>query len=176
MAIPRQMEVAKRTAHISPCGRYRYKLTREFLPFVLTESPLIFCMLNPSTADADIDDPTIRRCMGFAKREHKSGIIVVNLYPLRATDPKKLKTHVYLGADAADTVNCLSWADAMLSAPEIVCAWGNHAALDEVQRFMRMARVGEKPTKLVCLGVNKNGSPKHPLYVKADAPLVPYTP
>jgi len=76
----------QRGAVISPCGLYRYSLTRTWSAAL----PLPFVMLNPSTADADIDDPTIRRCMAFARREHAGGIIVANVFAYRATSPADL--------------------------------------------------------------------------------------
>lgn len=81
------------SAEISPCGQYRYKLMRSILQVVGWDKPALFIMLNPSTADADIDDPTVRRCIGFAKREMCSSLTVVNLYALRATDPRQLMKH-----------------------------------------------------------------------------------
>ncbi len=73
-------------AVISDCGRYRYRLTRRW-----GDGPLLsFIMLNPSTADAEVDDPTIRRCMGFARRDGYGGIVVGNLYAFRTTKPKAL--------------------------------------------------------------------------------------
>ena len=75
----------ERTAFISPCERYRHALGRHWdndKGFVL------FIMLNPSTADAQQDDPTIRRCMDFAKRWGFGGIEACNLFDWRATDPK----------------------------------------------------------------------------------------
>src|SRR5689334_20041621 len=77
-----QSEIVK-SAVLSPCGLYRYRLTRRW-----GDGPaLLFVMLNPSTADATEDDPTIRRCTGFAKREGMPAIEVVNLFAWRATDP-----------------------------------------------------------------------------------------
>lgn len=72
----------KNGAELSPCGTYRYTLTRQFRPNA--PAPMVFVMLNPSTADASQDDPTIRRCLGFADREGYGAILVVNLYALRA--------------------------------------------------------------------------------------------
>ena len=81
----------KKGATISECGLYRYSLTRvwdDVLPMC------IFVMLNPSTADADIDDPTIRRCINFAKREGCGSLMVVNLFAYRATSPADMKAAV----------------------------------------------------------------------------------
>lgn len=83
-----EREVAT-TAGISECGTYRYWLCREWSPGL---DSLVWLMLNPSTADATQDDPTIRRCMGFARRWGYGGITVVNLYAYRATNPRDLLT------------------------------------------------------------------------------------
>jgi hypothetical protein len=78
----------RRTAIISECGRYRYRLTREW-----GDGPLLtFAMLNPSTANAEIDDPTIRRCMSFGRREGASGISVFNLFA--QPTPRGLLAHM----------------------------------------------------------------------------------
>ena len=77
-----------KSAEISPCGLYRYSLTRKWEAWKGTVN---FIMLNPSTADAQEDDPTIRRCIGFAKAWGYGGIVVTNLFAYRATNPKELK-------------------------------------------------------------------------------------
>jgi hypothetical protein len=157
----------RKMAVISACGQYRYRLTRWwgggkflFLPFV---------MLNPSTADADIDDPTIRRCMAFARRENAGGIIVVNLYAFRATKPAMLKT-------TSDPVGPGNYDHLEIMAIEsdrtpIVCAWGA-GANDAAQEFLEIAE--QQSSYLVCLGKTKDGHPRHPLYVRGDQPFEPY--
>jgi len=86
---PRTVERVVRSAVLSDCGTYRYSLTRRWSP-----GPLLgWVMLNPSRADALVDDPTIRRCVGFARRWGFAGIVVRNLYALRATDPRELSRH-----------------------------------------------------------------------------------
>lgn len=155
-----------RRAEISACGSYRYRLTRHWDP---DKRPLAFVMLNPSTADADLDDPTIRRCVGFAKRENAGGIVVVNLYALRATDPDQLRCvadpHGPKNADAI-----LDVLDASAgSGDPIVCAWGTKPTAHRVSLFLSSAKGAG--AKLVSLGVTKDGHPKHPLYVRADQPL-----
>ncbi len=165
-----------RGADISACGRYRYRLWRIWDAATV---PLGFVMLNPSTADADVDDPTIRRCIAFAKRDGLGGIYVLNLFAYRATDPRAL---LRLGAEAIGprndaTLDLIGW-----DTPSVVCAWGAHAVRSRaeavVQRLRNPGGVLSIATALLpraallCLGTNKDGSPRHPLYVPADAPLV----
>ena len=106
------------TAEISPCGLYRYRLTRTW---DAAAPALLFVMLNPSTADASEDDPTIRRCLGFARRERAGGLVVANLFAFRATDPKALE-------DAADPIgpDNARWIETCVreTSGPIVAAWG----------------------------------------------------
>jgi hypothetical protein len=152
---------------LSDCRQYRYTLARK-LPGA--EAPLVFCMLNPSTADENSDDPTIRRCMGFAQREGRSGILVVNLFALRATDPRVLLHH----SDPVGPMNDRFLRLAASRHGEIICAWGavpqghNHRA----QRAAAILR--EHGATLLCLGKTKHGAPRHPLYLKSDTPIIPF--
>lgn len=154
-------------AKISACGKYRYRLTRG-------EGRLLgFVMLNPSTADADTDDPTIRRCVAFARRDGYDGIDVANLYALRATDPAALKT----ATDPTGGENDHALTLLACSCDVIVCAWGTKALMPSHVHWacgiLSAERAGRR-AQLVCLGTNKDGSPKHPLYVPKGAPLVPW--
>ena len=81
------------TATISPCGSYRYTLTRDLGLAMKPKRPCLFVMLNPSTADALMDDRTIRRCKGFATREGCTSLTVVNLFAFRATNPDDTLPH-----------------------------------------------------------------------------------
>jgi len=83
------LAIAERTATLSPCGRYRYRLGRRWAQHRLS-LPLLFVMLNPSTADAEQDDATIRRCTTFAVAHGFDAMEVVNLFAFRATDPADL--------------------------------------------------------------------------------------
>lgn len=162
------VEVEK-TAHISDCGLYRYRLTRHWGG----APPLPFVMLNPSTADANIDDPTIRRCMGFARREGAGGVIVVNLYGLRATDPAELlKTRDPFGPDNRANVRAIGL-EAVASSMPVVCAWGVGGWVKSADMDIIHLLKGTG-ARLVCLGTTKGGHPKHPLYIKGDQPLTPF--
>ena len=161
--------VLYRDAIISPCGLYRYTLVRlwdkdkPYLPFV---------MLNPSTADATKDDPTIRRCISFAQREGAGGIVVVNLYAFRSTDPKVLRTV----PEPVGPLNKTAIFDAATTAAEagmpVICAWGAHGITPAASDALRKAR--EFGAVLACLGKTAGGHPRHPLFVRADQPLELY--
>lgn len=159
----------EKSAVISDCGLYRYTLTRRW-----SAAPLLpFVMLNPSTADADIDDPTIRRCMGFARRENMGGILVANLYALRATSPKALWAVEAkpIGKDNWSTLLSVAM-QAEYSNTPIVCAWGAHARREQSESIVAMFSI--YGVKTVCLGKTKADAPRHPLYVRADQPLEPF--
>jgi hypothetical protein len=129
-------------------------------------------MLNPSTADDRVDDPTIRRCMGFARRENCGGIIVVNLYGLRATSPKELlRSKDPYGPKNDDALtNALDEAD--FRGKPVVCAWGAGGGTGAT-RFMKL--VGDSRATLVALGTTKDGHPRHPLYVHGEQPLISFS-
>jgi hypothetical protein len=152
------------SAIISDDGRYRYLLTREWTQGA---PKLTFVMLNPSTADAREDDPTIRRCIGFAKREGFGGIRVVNLYAFRATDPKIMLREIDPVGPANDTHITGACLDR-----HVIAAWGANAAPHRVKEVLRI--LDRARARLFSLGVTSSGAPRHPLYVKGDQPFVPY--
>ena len=160
------------TAIISPCGTYRYTLTRRIPQAIRWVKPCLFVMLNPSIADATQDDPTIRRCISFAKREGCTSLTVVNLFAMRATDPKQLTAAMKLGQDPIGPDNCehVIQQIAAHSLGIIVAAWGAH----RLAITMPVQRHALHEAGAHCLGMTKDGSPKHPLYVRADQPLVPW--
>lgn len=136
--------------------------------------PMTWIMLNPSTADAFADDPTIKRCKAFARREGCGGINVVNLFAHRATHPAALRR----AADPVGPANDQAIEVYAREAHLVVVAWGAGGALNG-----RAGDVGQRLTaagvQLRCLGITKDGHPKHPLArgrerVPDDAPLVPW--
>lgn len=160
------------SAILSPCGKYRYHLTREW---DATLPRTLFVMLNPSTADASLDDPTIRRCMGFARSWGAGGIEVVNLFALRATDPEALWDHLPCAEDGVNHDYVRAAVDRVLATPGsvIVAAWGAHATVEHtvVQDFLRLVPSG---ARVMCLGKTRKGAPKHPLYLAANTALELY--
>ena len=156
-----------KAAEISDCGNYRYRLERRW-----SARPLLsYIMLNPSTADGNADDPTIRRCMGFARREGAGGIVVGNLYAFRATNPRVL----LLASDPVGPENLQAIrriaADAMQTGMPIVAAWG--AGMNGAAVWV-MNVIRDSGATVKCLGVTADGSPRHPLYVKSAQPLEPW--
>lgn len=152
----------RKHAEISPCGLYRYMLRRIWDH----ERALVhFIMLNPSTADAERDDPTIRRCMGFAQQWNYGGIYVSNLFAYRTPNPEDLQDAAEAGIDPIGP-ECDRWIMFAANAPLIIAAWGAHPkARDRAKDVIRMF-----PQGLRCLGHTKEGYPRHPLYVKASQP------
>jgi len=159
------------TAVISACGKYRYLLTR---PVSRRPQAVTFILLNPSTADATRDDPTIRRCIGFAQRWGCGQLVVLNLFGVRATDPADLKR-------AADPVGPKDEAwFARVSRKKahggdwlVVCGWGVHGShLGQDSTVLGwLAAFGVKP---VALGTTRDGHPRHPLYMPYTAELAPF--
>lgn len=159
-----------RTATLSPCGRYRYTLTRRWAP----HGPVcVLIMLNPSVADAQIDDPTIRRCMDFARQLGCSALHVVNLYAYRATDPAQLR----IVDDPIGVDNHMHLRSAAVMARDtsghLIAAWGAHADPD---RAAAVAAEAAAIAPLHCLGRTKHGIPRHPLFLPKTAKLTPWFP
>lgn len=113
-----------------------------------------------------IDDPTIRRCRGFAKLWDCNGIAVANLYGLRSTDPAALWLH----ADPVGSDNDAYLRQFAREYGDVVCAWGVNARPERVSAVNTILR--DAGAHLWCLGTTKDGSPRHPLYVRADQPLI----
>ncbi len=147
-------------AVMSECGQYRYRMTRAWIG---DHKICCFVMLNPSTADATEDDPTIRRCIRFAAREGCSVLQVVNLFAWRSTDPKALaKVEDPIGPENIQYI-----IDTSRSADVTIAAWGAGGKrwpdhVRQVNGLLGDAR---------CLGKTKEGHPRHPLYVRSDHPL-----
>lgn len=149
-------------AEISECGLYRYLLWRTWAPGILP--PLGVIMLNPSTADARVNDPTITRVMKRAIAHSYGGIIVGNLYGFRATEPKDMKT----AANPVGPHNDYYLLMIGKLCPTVLCAWGTKAERGRAGLIKAMLQALPRPPRLVHLGLTKDGHPKHPLYIKSD--------
>lgn len=154
-------------------SEYRYELNRtdETLPWQRVHAErVLWIMLNPSTADEATDDPTIRRLRTFTRRFGFSGFTVVNLYAYRATKPNDLWTAADpVGPDNDRVIRETAFTAHTEGAP-IIAAWGANAKPDRVAHVLALPFVRD----LHCLGVNKDGSPKHPLYVASETDLRPW--
>lgn len=148
-------------AVFSPCRKWRYALGRELN--VSGEGDCVFIGLNPSTADETKDDPTVRRCKRIALDWGCRSLVMLNIFAWRSTDPKPLyQLDDPYGPENDATL--LSWGR---KARFVVAAWGTHGALRE--RGHEVTRnFYEAGIPLQCLGITKEGFPKHPLYIKAS--------
>lgn len=151
------------SARFSECRRYRYELWRKWdnsKPYAM------FIGLNPSTADEAIDDPTIRRCIAFSKSWGFGSLCMTNLFAFRATDPEVMKSESFPIGGHENDLALRSLAD---GAGVVVAAWGVHGThLDRAAAVMKML------PKLHCLGLSKDGHPRHPLYMRSDCKPIPF--
>lgn len=147
-------------ATFSPDGVYRYRLLRRWS----RGARVVWVMLNPSTADAQRDDPTIRRCIGFSRAWGFGAMEVVNLYALRATEPGVVRGH----DEPVGPENDRYIVAAASRGAHVIAAWGAFpwaaARADHVLELLMRAR---RPVR--CLGLTRGGHPRHPLYARADA-------
>lgn len=160
-----------RGALLSECGRYRYRLWRlwdELRPV------MVWVMLNPSTADADVDDPTIRKCIGFAKVNHFGGIVVVNLFAWRVTDPKELRrVKDPVGPENDAHILWACTAPLMLA---VVAGWGAEPFAQKRGRAVKVLIQGGAGRDIKCFHQTKGGAPGHPLFLPYSSELAPLKP
>ncbi|MFJ4851692.1 DUF1643 domain-containing protein [Streptomyces sp. NPDC088733] len=132
--------------------------------------PLVWVMLNPSTADGTDNDRTTGRCRDFAEAAGHGGIVLVNLFTLRSTDPTALRQHPDPIGEFAD--------DALLHATagaRVVAAWGDVTQPHRQSRARAVvALLASRGVRLDCLGTTAKGHPRHPLMVRAETALIPY--
>jgi len=145
------------SACLSHDGRYRYLLTRRWADGDL----LTWIMLNPSTADANADDPTVRRCVGFARRWGYAGIAVANVFALRSPDPRLLSRH----SDPVGPLNDEHLRRLVRASARIIAGWG--AWPTATGRMRRLLGDLADESSLLSLGTTRAGHPRHPLYLPA---------
>lgn len=150
-----------------PSSAYRYVLGRWLDRSAnVAARRVLFCMLNPSTADARILDPTVRRCVQFSLSWGFGTMVVVNLFAFRSTDPGALaKSADPVGVENDSMIKCEAE-----EADLVVAAWGSHPIA--VERSKRVLSLLGK--SVMCLGTTIAGQPKHPLYIRGDQPLIPF--
>ena len=147
-------------------GKYRYALTRRNLTGGASTQHVAFILLNPSTADDQVDDPTTRRCMQFARVWGNDSMTLLNLFALRATDPRVLREHT-------DPVGPLNEAiisavvDRLRAETVVIAGWGNGGGLrGQDERTLRRLCFRD----IHCLGLTNQGHPRHPLYLPLGIP------
>ncbi len=163
-----------RSANISPDGAYRYTLARSWISEAIPGNSgfVTFILLNPSIANGEVDDPTVRRCISFAKRWKMDGLLMVNLFGLRATNPRALLAVLDpVGPDNDENilVGCRG-------SKLIIVGWGvQDGDLSRlIDRRVNEIRLKLDGHKLFALGVTRSGAPRHPLYVPSHAHYSPW--
>jgi hypothetical protein len=161
-------------ATFSSDSLYRYHLSRRWAP----GPRALFCMLNPSVASSDRDDPTIRRCIGFAKCWNMGGIIVVNLFAMVSTDPKLLRTCADDPVGPHNDATWSAWLDTIMQHPanKVVLAWGAQPVPQKAeQAALFLNRCDMRGLKPACLGRSKiTADPRHPLMLSYETKLERY--
>ena len=156
------MSFIYKNATFSSCRKYRYSLSRIWDK---KKKYVLFIGFNPSTADEEVDDPTIRRCVNYAKNWGYGGFMMVNLFAYRTTLPSNLKKVKYtVGKDNDKYIVTLS-----KKADITVAAWGNNGDF-----YSRDKEVLSLVPSLMCLKINKSGQPAHPLYLKKGLKLTKF--
>jgi hypothetical protein len=156
------VDTTKKSAVFSSCRKYRYSLTRSWN---LTENYVLFIGLNPSIADEMVDDPTLTRCINFAKDWGYGGLIMVNLFAYMSTYPSELKKAKLPVGKENNKYILKSHQNSQLT----VVAWGNDGYF--LERDKEVLTIISNP---MCLNINKSGQPAHPLYQKKDQELTSF--
>ena len=161
------MSAVNRTAYFSPCRQYRY-----WLRIVWDERRplLVVCGLNPSTADEVQDDPTLRRVQGFARSMNRGGVLMLNAFAYRSTDPRRMMEVADPVGPANTIENFKRWGAAREDLKP-VAAWGANIRAKRPLRF-RLAELGW--LQWDCFRKTKGGDPAHPLYLPASCRPVPW--
>jgi len=150
-------------ATFSPCRKYRYSLWRRWDLTRPVSDVLCFLCLNPSTADESLNDPTVTRCINFAKSWNYGGFCMLNAFAFRATDPRDMKAQT----DPIGELNDKAICHFMDAGCRIICAWGTHGThMDREEELRFLLESAAVPP--MHLGLTKHGHPKHPLYLRAD--------
>lgn len=157
-------KIIQKRALLDETRKYRYVLTRK----INQKPPILFIMLNPSTADEFQDDPTIRRIIGFTKSWGYGVSIVMNIFAYRSSDPSELRK-------AIDPIGRLNdyYLDLVSNhVDKIIVAWGVNG--NYLKRAKKVIDRLPLRNKVFCLEMTKGGYPKHPLYVRSDIVPIPF--
>jgi hypothetical protein len=152
---------------------HRYTLWRDWSDLLFSSSSndfVQFILLNPSTADENLDDPTIRRCIQFAKDWGYQSLCVTNLFSFRSTNPSALRN---VTSPSGDPENFASIFCVARQASRIVCAWGNHGNYLDRAAYIHTS-LTNSGHQLHCFKLNSDGSPSHPLYLPKSIQIIPF--
>ncbi len=153
-------------AVFSKSRSHRYALYR----YYHGDRYVMFVCLNPSTATETKNDPTVRRCIGYAHQWGFGGVVVCNIFAYRATDPKDMESHDFPIEEECEANDYwINWF--AKGASRIVCSWGNHGQYLDQGEAIHSLIYDYRP---FCFGVTKAGHPKHPLYLASDCKLERY--
>lgn len=155
------MKTIHKSAVFSPCRTWRYTLDRVWWP--MDQHVVAFLGLNPSTADETQDDPTVRRCLGYAKKWGYGRMVMLNIFAFRATDPRAMKA----AADPVGPGNDTFLLDSAKRSALVVAAWGNHGAFQGRSKYV-VGMLKKAGVELHCLKLTGQGEPGHPLYLPKD--------
>ena len=159
----RQNNYAKSTAAFSDCGRYRYLLERRWDD----GRNCLFVGLNPSTATADSDDATVKKCVALARTWGFSGMTMANLFAVRCRYPQVLSTH----QDPVGPEHDRFLFPAIEQAHTVVAMWGNHGLKSYGPSIRRDQYILSLRNDWQCVGITIHGAPRHPLYVASSSNL-----
>lgn len=153
-------------AEFSPCRRWRYTLWRiwdESKPYCA------FIGLNPSTATETENDPTVSRCINYARDWGFGGMYMLNIFAWRATDPNDMKA----ADEPVGAENDIAIVKVAKNAGLVICAWGNHGSYRNRSASVRrlLKQEGVVPH---CLVITGSGEPGHPLYLRSDCKPVKF--
>ena len=158
-------------AEFSPCGRYRTFLERRWDGLAFGSPGFVaWIMMNPSTADEQVDDPTVRRCRDFSRRWGFGAMVVLNSFALRATKPAMLLQ----AEDPVGPGNDAAIRDGAKRAARVIAAWGLPPKPLRWRGAQIAAMLAEEGVRAEALKVTASGEPGHPLYIAGDTLPVPW--
>ena len=167
------------TAVFSEDRKYRYLLRRKYVgekPMFPTENhgkTICWVMLNPSTADEKVNDPTIAKCLTTSRAWGYHDVTIVNIFAYRATKPSNMMKFAKEGGDPIGPLNRRFLREEILSADTVICAWGAGGSFQGREADI-IKGLGKTGTKAWCLGFTKEKAPRHPLYVSKKEKLYPF--
>lgn len=157
-------------AKFSECRRWRYTLWRRWSAFDESERLAVWLCLNPSTASEHKNDPTVTRCIEFSKSWGHTGMVMLNLFAYRATDPREMKRF----EEPIGSENDATIIEVCQYAATVICGWGNHGLFND-RASKVLSKLRRHKVKPHCLVITGKGQPQHPLYVKASTQPIPFS-